>query len=285
MSIEASIHENLASGRLLEGVRVIDAHAHVGRWPLFYVPDPSLPRIMDEWDRFGIGLSCVTSLLGFSVDMQGGNDEVLAAIRFAPDRFLGYICLVPHRPLDECRREVQRLMDASENFIGLKFHPLWNDYPVDGDRYKPLWDLAAERCPLILIHSWNDDQTGGPNPAGRIAKLAEQYPEVTVILGHGGGTRAGQLEAAACCRRLPNLYMDICGGEFGNYWLERLMEHAPADKVLFGTDVPFLGAGSSVGRVGYANIDDKTKRAIFGENMAGILKTKTRWGKRRPETQ
>ncbi|OPZ06736.1 MAG: Amidohydrolase [candidate division BRC1 bacterium ADurb.BinA292] len=277
-----SIRDALAAGLGFRDLALIDAHAHVGRWGSFYMADPSLIQLVRELDRFNIELCCVTSLLAFSVDMPRGNDEVLEAIRFAPDRFLGYVSLVPHQPLADCRREVQRMLDASDRIIGLKFHPMWNNYPINGDLYQPLWELAAEFCPLVLVHCWlGGEEPEANNTPDKVAQMAARYPGVTVIMGHSGGSRAGQLQCAELCRRRPNLYMDLCGSEFGNLWIERLLEHAPADKVLFATDIPFLGAGSPAGRVGYAAIDDAIKRKILRVNMERILATCTRWGRDR----
>lgn len=52
-----------------------------------------------------------------------------------------------------------------------------------------------------------------------------------------------------------------------------MVKEVGADRVLFGTDAPFLDARPAVGRVGYANISDEEKIKIMGENMRDILKS------------
>ena len=267
-----SLVETLWAGRGLSDLIVIDAHAHVGPWQSFYAPNPTSQQMLCEMDRHGIAACCVSSLLSIAMDIQRGNDEVATMMREAQGRFYGYITLNPNLPVEENRKELQTRLEMDIGFIGIKLHPMWHGHPINGDLYRPLWDLAAEMCPLVLGHSWlGKEEPENYNTPALYAEMAERYPEVTVIMGHSGGTFQGHMEAARHCSRLKNLYTDICAGEFSGLWMEEFLKVVPPEKVLFATDMPFLGPGSPIGRIGYAGITEETKRAIFGGNMAAIL--------------
>ena len=85
-----------------------------------------------------------------------------------PGRFLGYVVLNPNWPLEENRRELKKRLLQQEGFIGIKFHPMWGEQPIDGDLYRPLWELAAEQAPLVLGHSWLGDEEPEGHGAGPV---------------------------------------------------------------------------------------------------------------------
>jgi hypothetical protein len=51
-----------------------------------------------------------------------------------------------------------------------------------------------------------------------------------------------------------------------------LTEKVGADKILFGSDMPFVNANAQIGKILYARISDEDKRKILGLNMANILR-------------
>lgn len=272
-----NITDSLWAGKGLKDCLVIDAHAHMGYWQSFYTPQLSTEQMLNEMDRYGIDVCCISSLLAIAADTHRGNAEVLDLIQKTQGRFKGYITLNPHDPQESNRRELLERISESSGFIGIKFHPMWHGVPLDGELYRPLWDLAAEFCPLVVGHSWlGSEEPEGNNTPDRFASVAERYPQVTIIMGHSGGTYEGHRQAAEYCHRFENLYMDLCASEFSCLWLEDLLSFAPAEKVLFATDMPFLGVGSPIGRIGYSRIDEATKESILGQNMKLILEKNIR---------
>lgn len=273
-----TIAENLQKGRGVGRSLVIDAHAHLGAWSSFYTPQLGVDMMVREMDRHGINTAIVSSLLAIAVDTQAGNDETLRAIKAHPGRFLGYVSLNPHRPVAENRDEYRRCRDASPDFVGIKLHPMWHGYPADGEKYLPIWEMAAEESALVLGHCWlgSEEPEGHAEPA-RYEAVARRFPEITILLGHSGGTEPGHRQCAALCHQYDNLVMDLCASEFSGMWVEDLLKIAPAEKVLFATDAPFLGVGSPVGRIGFSSLPEKTKKALLGGNIARVLRARTDW--------
>ncbi len=50
-----------------------------------------------------------------------------------------------------------------------------------------------------------------------------------------------------------------------------MVHEAGADRVLFGTDLPFLDPRPQLGRVAFAKISDDEKRLILGLNASRIF--------------
>jgi len=69
----------------------------------------------------------------------------------------------------------------------------------------------------------------------------------------------------------PSIYLEICNS-LGWYGLvERLVQYAGSDRVLFGADMPFMSPDQQIGRVLFAPISDDDKRKILGLNALWVF--------------
>ena len=53
--------------------------------------------------------------------------------------------------------------------------------------------------------------------------------------------------------------------------LERFVKEVGADKVLFGSDIPFLEPAAEIAKIVYARISESDKKKILGLNMKRLL--------------
>jgi len=258
----------IKAGRPLSqgGVRVIDAHAHLGAYFNFYIPRPDAETMVEVMDRIGMELACICSIPACGADVPLGNEMTAAAVRAHPGRFIGYASVNPHYP-ERVRGELERSFDE----LGLsliKLHPSIIEYPISGPGYEPVWRFASERRTIVLSHTWS----GGSICAPRLFEpLARDYPDVTFILGHSGGTPVGYVEAIKVAQEHANVYLDICRSAMSRMWVERLVNEVGAERVLWGTDFPFIDPFYLVGRLACAELSDEDKRKVFGESAAALL--------------
>ena len=54
--------------------------------------------------------------------------------------------------------------------------------------------------------------------------------------------------------------------------IEQFVREVGADRILFGSDMPFVNANAQIGKILYAKIPDEDKRKILGLNMAELIK-------------
>ena len=264
MAIEDKVREGLP----LDDVLVVDAHAHLGAYSegRMYIPTPDEDTMVRLMDRMGVDVACISSLEAMS-DFRTGNERTARAVRKYPDRLVGLAVVNPHYP-EEVGPELERCFEEL-GMKGIKIHPTCNDYPVDGKGYEEVWRFASERGAFVLSHTWQGSSTCGPK---MLASVAEKYPDLPIILGHSGGNPKGYEEAIEVAKDHPNLYLDLCGSLITGAWVERIVEAVGADRVLYGTDFPFIDPFYEFGKVCFAGIDEEEKKKILGLNMAEILR-------------
>jgi predicted TIM-barrel fold metal-dependent hydrolase len=146
----------------------------------------------------------------------------------------------------------------------IKLHPFLHRYAVTGPNYREMWEFADRTSAVVLSHTWEADPTCGPL---LFEPLAGQYPGARIILGHSGVTRKGYEEAIQAARRRENLYLDLTGSQSHEGIIEHCVEQVGVERVLFGSDLPFLEAAMGIGRVAFARLPDSQKEAILGLNF------------------
>ena len=131
-----------------------------------------------------------------------------------------------------------------------------------------MWDFADRASAVVLSHTWESDPTCGPL---LFEDLARQYPGARIILGHSGVTRKGYEEALQVARKCDNVFLDITGSQSHDGILERCAAEVGSERILFGSDLPFLEAAMAIGRVAFARLPDNQKEAILGLNFRRLL--------------
>jgi hypothetical protein len=264
-----TIKERVELGESLTDLEIIDAHAHLGLLSGFYHRDPSPERMIREMFALGIDQTAISPHMGLQYSASQGNALMYQTITKYPQRFLGYITANPHYPA-ETEQDLARYW-GQKNIVGIKIHPASHNCGVTDARYVPVWEFAQAHGVPLLSHTW-----GGTNCAPRFfGPLAEKYPAITFILGHMGGSYQGVRDAIAVSREHANIYIEMCGWEFSETWLEDIVAQAGADKVLFGTDSPWHNPAFSFGRLAYARISDDDKVKIFGQNFKKLIAPRT----------
>ena len=243
----------------LAGAEVIDAHAHIGPWFNFRIPHPYADGMLRTMDHAGVHVAWITADASIGPDFRLGNALVAEAVEAHPERFRGYVTVNPHYP-EESLEELARRYDAGWRLI--KFHTGTHDHPADGPGYRRIWEFAQERGLHVLSHSF-------PSPE-RLAALAAEYPDVSILVGHAASSAAAAPAYCAVCREHPNVFLDLCGSTLWRGLLERMVALAGAERVLFGSDIPFVDPRGQLGRVAFARLPDEDLRAVFGGNARRI---------------
>ena len=248
------------AGRRLDGVFVFDAHQHIGTWHPFHIPAPSAADAVRVMDRIGIDAACTSSIAAvLGCDVRRGNDEVIAAVNEYPGRIFGYIRVSPTDPAVGTGEEVERC--AGAGLRAIKIHN-YQGVPYDAEAYRPAYEIADERGWPILAHTWEGDMTV-------IDKLAGEYPNAKWLLAHAGVS--GPEAYGEIARRRDNVFLETCSSACAYGLVERLVEDAGVDKVLFGTDMTFLTATQQVGKVLFARLSDGDKERVLGGNARAVF--------------
>jgi predicted TIM-barrel fold metal-dependent hydrolase len=279
---------------------IIDIHIHVQPWEELLpeaaermaggradldvvravMRDPE--RLLRLMDGAGVGRAGLINYV--SPDVMGFTEKVNAFVtdyaRHAPDRFIPFGSVHPRFARDP-GGEVHRIADLGVR--ALKIHPphqllFPNAYRDGGDcpGLADIYEQAIARSLPVMIHTGTSIFPGARNKYAdpmAIDDVAVDYPELTVIMAHGG--RPLWMESCFfLLRRHPSVYMDISGippAKLPTYF-PRLEEIA--HKTLWGTDwpgpaVPDLGANLSAFQK--LDLGSEAKADILSRNAARLF--------------
>lgn len=244
---------------------VVDAHAHLGPYSHFFIPDPDADTMVGVMDRTGTTVAVLSANRAIQQDAHRGNDETLAAVDAHPARLRGYAVV---NPWQNPERELARVHEDTR-WVGLKVHPSLHHYPVTGRRYDPVWQFAQDTgCP-VLSHTQHGSAYDTPE---LFDAVAERYPHAEIIMGHSGITPAGVDAAIAVALRHPHAHLEICGSHMTSQLIADMVHVAGQDRVLFGSDFPFIDQRMSLGRVACSDLPGAVKADILAGNARRLFR-------------
>jgi predicted TIM-barrel fold metal-dependent hydrolase len=263
-----TIKETALTGAIPQGLRIFDAHAHIGNGEynaayLYTLPLEENLRLSRSIGICAIAASSFLALVGKGIE---GNEALMEACGRYPEELFAYLYYDPNigEPL---LRQIEGYR-AHPNFIGVKIHPREAKTAVDSGAYDPLYAYCKERGILILCHTWETEKENNPI---LFEPVLRRFPKLKLLLGHMGGTIRGCMDSIALAKRYENVYLDINGSIYTQIWIEELAKFAPAEKLIFSTDQMFNDPRIVVGRVLLSDLDDALKRRILCENFETAL--------------
>ena len=248
-------------GELPGGVRLFDAHTHLG-----HDIDGMVGRyeeLIDVMDRYDVERAFVFCLdepdrhPGF----RAGNDRSLAFAARSEGRLVPFVRLaLDEGPIEEAKR----CLDAGAR--GIKLHPRAQKFLLDDERLAPVFALAAERSVPILIHAGR----GLPPIATELKHLVDSHPGSQLILAHAGIADLANL--AHCFAGTAGVFFDT------SVWsavdLLGFLRLVPPEQVVYASDYPYGQQPSSLllslRTAQVAGFDDTQLRDMLGGNAARI---------------
>lgn len=249
---------------VLAGVPIIDAHAHMGAvygTSLTISGTRDMVALMDRENIEMIFCSPHSALF----DPGAMNTELEKAMALYPGRIRGYFAYNPNYAADM----LPRIGDVMTNpgYIGFKLLPEYHRYSLAGEAFAQVLDYANAHRRVVLVHTWGGSAYNSPRQAEEVLR---RHPELTLILGHSA---PGELEGAIrLAREYENVYLDLCDIHRHNGIIERMVRGAGADKVLFGTDIPWYDPNYCLGSILFARISDEDRVKIIRGNALRILR-------------
>lgn len=246
---------------------IIDAHLHVGQPASFFCPQTTAIQLLAVMDRLHIDAAICTDHLS----IFEGCGKTLPGLRDLYHRSGGrihYLGVFEPQTVESCLTALDEAR-CWPGFRGIKIHPSIHKTPAESPLYAPIWRFAAEYRLPILTHSWS---VSDYNPVqqyalpARFEAYVRAHPEATLILGHAGGRGRERADAVRMAVDYPNVYLDLAGDVFCYRLLEELLARVPVEKILFGSDYPWLDPAANLARVLLSDIDAAARAMILGGN-------------------
>jgi len=241
--------------------RVLDFHVHV--WNASTVPAGETfscaghPISKYDFDDLQADLPRVypgrqTSAVCFGLpntayDMAANNRYVAQGCDH--ERFFPFRLIDPHEDPEAVRRDVLAL-----RFVGFKPYLDYvrkadpNEVTLDEMLPADLMRVADELGLIVMLHLPRRQRLADPENQRQLCALCEAWPRARIVLAHVGRAYylknvVGNLDRL---KGFVNLYYDLA---MVNHWevMEYLFATVPADRILYGTDIPIaLAPGKSV---------------------------------------
>lgn len=219
------------------------------------------------FSHVGIG---TTSDNDFENAVQSQPEIILKPLERWPKLLIGMIQL----NIDD----VKASLDALNRW--LRDGPMLGVYFASGGKgsqacthpnYKPLVKRIAELNGIIMQHTWFI--TGGKSSPtmstpSELVELAAKFPEQQFICAHAGGEWERGIRAV---RDSPNILIETSGFDATAGFIEMGVRELGAERIVFGSHLPSRSLGTELGKIIGAEITEKDKTLILGENYRQLL--------------
>ena len=245
-------------------MRVVDVHAHYGEW-FFPIEASKEEHILQLMQRYDMEKAVFSSSLAIVYDMEEGNKR-LAEFLPKSERFYGYVVINPNYP-DTSARQLETYLGRTK-FLGVKIHPDHTRRPVSCPENIELLERVRKQKKVALLHTW------GPEQVEATSRVADTFPDITIIMGHMGGDGiegAGWRSGIAAARRRPNIYLEVCGSCLHRDRIKEAVRALGDDRVLYGSDMTLLNPSITIGMIEEADISEQSRSKILHDNAVRIL--------------
>jgi predicted TIM-barrel fold metal-dependent hydrolase len=246
---------NGKSGEMPAETRVIDAHAHVGRFGSWANVSCTAEELLEKMDASGVQRSVL-----FGPD----NPLVRKAVRKYPERFVGYVWPNPH---DKAALPLVIESVRRWGFRGIKLHPLVHAFLPTDEEVLPIVEFAGKEGIPVAIHS------GHPpfSLPWSIGELAEMYPEVRIVMLHMGHAHGVYIQAAInTAKRYDNIILETSGVSMHSK-IREAVERVGEERVVFGSDYPFHDYSVELQKVRVAGLTENQRDLVLHKNAERLL--------------
>ena len=254
-------------------------HTHLGEYP-GHIKERFARDALAAWPNMQLGTTLDAHYeateacdrvvaLGFCAPSAGWvvpNDYVADYVKRDPKRIIGFGSVDPNDP--EAPAEVERMREDL-GLLGCKLGPIYQDvHPLSAGFLRVCSTLQRLEMPLI-IHQGATFVQSGPlihSMPILIDELARIHPELRIVVTHMGHPWIE--DTIVVTRKQPNVYADVSAIHPRPWQLYHALlaasEYRAVDKLVFGSDYPFMGVEETI--QGLRNVNE----IVRGTNLPKI---------------
>lgn len=234
----------------------------------------TMDAFIKEMDQAGVDVGVIMGQQ--AADRWGSvdNDDIAELLQQYPSRFYGFGGVDPIRAeaVEETRRCIEEL-----GCRGVAILPGWSDPPLydDDGRVYPIYEVCNELGAAVMITSshWIGADMSYSMPT-HIMKVALDYPDLTIIVGHGCWPWTTQACAMAMrCNNvylMPEFYMYIPNMPGAGDYVQAANSYL-AYRMLFSSCYPSRSLGQALEEFRRLPIEPASQANLLGRNGARLL--------------
>lgn len=239
---------------------IIDSHVHYMKVEGFKRSvEEELLAIMDRLKINKAVLMPLEALFPFRGVQE--NERIISVSRKFHGRFIPVVTVNPWK--NDAVDELRGLL--SKGAKALKLHPLVQGFTPINEIVYPILDLAEKSSIPVIFH------TGTPiySMPLQVLEVALTYPELNIVMGHMG---LGEYwwDAIRAAKRADNVYLDTAGVRYLPV-LEKAVKVIGAERILYGSDMPFLSPELELEKIRLLRISEHEKESILGLNAQKLF--------------
>jgi uncharacterized protein len=238
---------------------IIDCHCHAGKGDGLTGPwDTAAPLKTYMQQARAAGIERTVLFAAFHSDYVVANRQVGRIVAAHPERFYGFAFIHPQRDQGRVRQMVQEAVERF-GFVGIKVHRYNGRITREICR-------AAQAFSLPVLY----DVMG---EVSVVELLAAEYPDVNFIIPHLGSFADDWQAQVALIDHLvrhPNIYTDTSGVRRFDL-LQQAVRRAGPDKILFGSDGPWLHPGLELAKVQALELPMKEEQRVLGQTFLHLI--------------
>lgn len=275
---------------------IVDAHVHLH-------PTPEVGRMVVESikEQYGVDYYSYGTSDDYVAEMKLAGIDKAVMVSFAPDNqlknhnfwsvaitrpgkkrpakypmFIPFISVSPtmtgRKPVEELEHKLKWGMK------GLKIHPVAQEFAPDDKRMWPVYEwLITHNMPITAHSGMNIDCSSTYGEPNRWIPVLEDFPDLKLILAHlGNGFWDQTVEIAD---KFPQVMFDTAIAisyikaptTLSDADAADLIRTIGAERVMFGSDYPWVDPKKDIGHINNLPIPPKSKELILGENARKFL--------------
>ncbi len=215
------------------------------------------------------------------VNWTKGNNFWTCAVAKETDDLVPFISPHPRmkgrKPVDEIKHKLPW------GAKGLKFHPEAQEFYPHDKKMLPIYEFCQEKNLPIVFHSGkNIDSDGHFCEPQLFTEVLTEFPKLTIVLAHLGSGFWDQTKKLV--NEFSNVFFDTAIAISGIYDRDEktrenylsneeaadLIETIGADRIMFGSDFPWVNPAWDIQRLQQLPINEKDKINILGKNAVRI---------------
>ncbi len=207
--------------------------------------------------------------------------EVVEAARYSNGRLLPVASYCPDKGVDGTIEE--NLKPFKDDIIGVKIYPTLHFIQPNDSKLDKIYKYIANIQGIVVVHTGCDPGMWELPRLCRLARpkyvmeAAKKHKDLVFIIAHMGAYSALMpgifFHEALEALQLDNVYADTSAVD--PFFVSRAIEEVGSDKILFGSDYPYMigfTIKDSVNEILGLDINERDKRAILYDNSYRLLK-------------
>ena len=231
-----------------------------------YYTDGTVTGLRESMKKYSVSKCFVLNIATNEHQMHSVNDF---AISIDSEELVAFGSVYPGAA--DVYDEIDRIADAG--LKGIKFHPEYQEFFVDDEKMKGIYKKIAQRGLITTFHAGGDVGYKSPYRCtpDRLLKALQWFYGAPVIAAHWGGYMCYE-DVVKTLMGTP-LYIDTSYG-YGcipKPYAQQICEKHGADRILFGTDMPWHTPQMEQKLIESLGLSQSEKDRIYYKNALDLI--------------